>query len=196
MNKYEKEHLLCKPSDPQFSYHHLPSGIRWTSLSVDEHLPVIHDWFNRDYTKAFWQMDGSIGLLRSCYQAIQTNPYAHAFIGYVDNDPVALFDVYCVHADELAGHITRRPHDCGFHLCMAPNEKPLPHLSTRVVLSFLKYYFSFEEARRMYAEPDINNHRSILLLKKCGFRPLKKVQLSYKEAQIHYLDRGHFNLIA
>jgi RimJ/RimL family protein N-acetyltransferase len=97
-----------------------------------------------------------------------------------------------VFADELSDHISSVPYDCGFHLLMAPNDKPIPGLTVCVVKSFLSYYFSFPEAQRMYAEPDVTNEKSIRLLEKCGFKKLKTVEMSYKRAHVYCLERNEF----
>ena len=58
-----------------------------------------------------------------------------------------------------------------------------------MIKAFLDYYFSFAQAKRMYAEPDINNTKSITLLEKAGFQKITTVQMSYKQAHVYSLQK-------
>src|ERR1700682_1691475 len=79
--------------------------ISFRSFELETDLSLIHHWVNQDYTRTFWQMRGSVGLLRSCYQCILQNPFAHSFIGLVGSGPICQFDIYKVAVDELANHV-------------------------------------------------------------------------------------------
>jgi len=151
-------------------------------------LPMIHEWTSKEYAVDYWQMNGPFSQLYAIYQCMEYNPYAHSFIGLMDNVVICQYDVYNILADELKGHIDAAPDDCGFHLLMSPNEKPIPGLTRIIVRSFLAYYFSFTKATRMYAEPDINNHKSIVLLEACGFKKIKTVDMSYKTAHVYCIE--------
>jgi RimJ/RimL family protein N-acetyltransferase len=98
--------------------------------------------------------------------------------------------VYAVAVDELSEHIQTEKHDCGFHLLMAPNKNPVKGLTSAMIRAFLDFYFSFPQANRMYAEPDVNNLKSIALLEKAGFQKVKTVQMSYKQAHIYSLKKN------
>jgi hypothetical protein len=189
--------LFCKP-DPSFlgmtklfskENSNLPGVISFRSLDLKTDLPVIHKWVQQDYTLEYWQMNGHFSQLFGIYQCMELNPYSHSFIGLLDDQVICQFDVYSVFADELRDHIPHEQNDCGFHLLMAPNGNPIPGLTVSIIKSFLEYYFSFPEAKRMYAEPDVNNEKSIALLERCGFKRIKTVQMSYKMAHVYCLDR-------
>jgi RimJ/RimL family protein N-acetyltransferase len=81
------------------------------------------------------------------------------------------------------------------HLLMAPNNKPVKGLTKVVVAAFLKFYFSFSIANRMYGEPDKENYRAKRLLEYLGFDFLKEINLSYKTASLYCLERENFNSI-
>ncbi len=189
--------LFCKPDilgdkNPvvfKKYYKELNGKISFRSLNLQEDLSLIHDWVNMDYSKDYWQMNGQFSQLYAIYQCMELNPYSHSFIGQFNDNIVCQFDVYSVFADELRDHIACESHDCGFHLLMAPNHKPMPGLTKAVVKAFLDYYFSFDKARRMYAEPDMLNMKSIRLLQHCGFNMLKTVQMSYKKAAVYVLEK-------
>jgi RimJ/RimL family protein N-acetyltransferase len=167
-------------------------AISFRSLDPEKDLALIHDWVNKDYTRTFWQMRGSIGLLRACYQCIQQNPLSHSFIGLINDAPVCQFDIYRVSADELAGHVEFDEDDCGFHLLMSPLKNPVHGLTTTMVIAFLDLYFLQNPGGKMFAEPDTQNIKSIDLLERIGFEKLKTVQLSYKTAHVYSLNKENF----
>ena len=55
-----------------------------------------------------------------------------------------------------------------------------------------EYYFSFPEAERMYAEPDITNPRSNRILQQVGFQFIESIKMSYKTANLYVLTRDRF----
>jgi acetyl CoA:N6-hydroxylysine acetyl transferase len=188
--------LFCKPSENDFTFQYEwkanGSWIAWRSMNVLQDAPLIHQWVNREYAKAFWNMTGSLGLFQSCYQCIMQNPYAHSFIACRKGQPTAQLDIYKVVADELADHVDAGQDDCGFHLIMAPIERnnlPARGLTVAIIQSFLDWYFSFAQAKVMWAEPDSRNAKSIRLLKALGFEYVKKIQMSYKEALVYRRGR-------
>lgn len=214
--------LFCKPTDLQnilFNqyFSEIKATIGFRSLQLENDLPVIHKWVHEKYAHEYWQMNGHYSQLYAIYQCMELNPYCHSFVGSLPLNPpqtspglkatpsrggqgdlhlsggiICQFDVYSVFADELRHHVDAEAHDCGFHLLMAPNESPIRGLTVCVVKAFLSYYFSFSEAKRMYAEPDVNNHKSISLLERCGFRRIKTAELSYKTAFVYVIDRATF----
>ena len=187
--------LFCKPSNKndEFVFSVFSKSVQGTisfkSLNLKTELPIIHEWVNMGYTLDYWQMNGHYSQLYAIYQCMELNPYSHSFTGWLNDKMICQFDVYSGFADELGQHIEHEPNDCGFHLLMSPNRLQVPGLTTAIVKSFLEYYFSFPEAKRMYAEPDINNKKSIALLERCGFELVKTVEMSYKRADVYVFEK-------
>lgn len=191
--------LFCKPHRPkEFVYYsdlaHLNQLISFWSLDINKHLPTIYQWVNMPYSFEFWQMHGEYKALENVYETILEHRSAHSFVGYYGDRMVCQIDVYMVGADELSFHIPEETSHCGFHLLMAPNEKPIKGLTSGIIKSFLNYYFSFGEAKKMFGEPDMKNEKSIALIKKAGFQFLKRVTLSYKTAELYCLHKSSFVL--
>jgi len=164
--------------------------LAFRSFDLDRDEAMIHDWVNRPYALRYWQLDGERSRVHDTYYAIQRSGEGHSFIGLLNGVPICQFDVYRVLADELQQFIPAPDsQDCGFHLLMAPNEKPIAGLSIAITRAMLRFYFSFAEAQRMYAEPDVTNDRSNRILQQAGFRFIQTVQLSYKQAHLYVITR-------
>ncbi len=184
--------LFCKPAHGDQSpnlfskfYPQLLGTIAFRSLRIKEDLPIIHQWVNEPYALEYWQMNGHFSQLMSVYQCMQYFPYAHSFIGTLNDSIICQLDVYAVAVDELKDHIEVEDHDAGFHLLMAPNSNPVKGLTVAVIDAFKHFYFSFPQARHLYGEPDITNKKSIALLAETGFTPIGEIQMSYKKALLH-----------
>lgn len=170
-------------------------SLYFKSMTLSEQLPEIHRWVNLPYAQRFWNMKGSYGLLQACYQCILQNPFAHSLVGYYGDKLYCQLDIYQVAADELASFVEVDNYDTGFHLIMAPIDKenlPKRGITLAFLNLLLTWYFSFPEAKKLWAEPDISNERSIRLLRLLGFHYLKTVRMSYKEAHIYYITRDDF----
>lgn len=188
--------LVCKPATKSTLLIEAPFGpsgtIHFRSLDLKKDLNILYQWVNAHYAQQFWQLEGSIENLKAVYQPVLKNPNAHSFIGLLDEQLVCQVDCYRVEADELGKHLRCDPHDVGMHLLMAPLVTPVPGLSRKLMETFLRYYFSFDQAQRMYAEPDIYNHKACQLLTKCGFGFVQNIMLTDKAASLYLMTRKQF----
>jgi RimJ/RimL family protein N-acetyltransferase len=169
--------------------------IKFRSLELSTDLDIIFDWVNRDYSKRFWQMNGSKEALRGTYIAMLENPAAHSFIALLANEPVAQVDLYCVNADELKEHLEADNAACGLHIHMLPPDQSKKGLSLDTLKTFIDFYFSDLANGSLYGEPDVENNMANVLARRAGFIFLKTIQLSYKTANLYSFTRSRYNSI-
>lgn len=201
LNLKKTSRLFCKPVSinypDQLLYNtNIPdrnTNISFRSLHLETDMDFLFDWVNRPYSKRFWQLNGSRDLLHNTYQSLLNNPHAHSFIGCCNNEPVCQIDLYNVAADELKDHVIHEPDDCGLHLLMMPPEQMSKGLSLLMLQHFIRFYFSFPIAERLFAEPDSENILANRLAVKAGFTLLKKIQLSYKTANLYSITKQQFH---
>lgn len=192
--------LFCKPDlqaqNRECLYQRFIPGIQQTfrirSFRLSSDTDMIHDWVNQEYAKRFWQMDGPRNKVYDSYNAIQHDSHSHSFIGMLDKRPVCQVDLYQVLSDEIQQYVKAGPDDCGMHLLMAPLRQYIKELTYHTLQSFLAYYFSFDEAKRLFGEPDVHNDKANLLIQRVGFRYRKTVCLSYKTANLYCCTRNSF----
>jgi hypothetical protein len=189
--------LFCKPSTKSGTLIELPfdagQTIRLRSLDLKKDLNILHQWVNSSHARRFWQLEGTLDQLRSTYQPVLRNSDSHSFILLLDEQLICQVDCYRVEADELGKYISCHYHDSGVHLLMAPSQTPVPGLTRAVMETFLRYYFSFDEAQHLYAEPDIYNHKACQLLTKCGFGFVQNIMLSTKAASLYLMTKKQFH---
>jgi RimJ/RimL family protein N-acetyltransferase len=191
-----KQRLQCKPvncgGESQILYtrdFYEIGNISFRSLDLLTELKMIYEWVNKDYSKQFWRLHGSRTLVENTYRSIQQNPGSHSFIGLHNGKPVCQMDVYLVAFDELSDHVLAEDHDAGMHMHMAPLVKPVNGLSLICMRSFLDFYFSFPESKRMFGEPDEENLKANRLVERAGFQFLKPITMSYKRANLWVCTR-------
>jgi acetyl CoA:N6-hydroxylysine acetyl transferase len=192
------EPLFIKPLyDPSFILFSklikkLDCTLSFRSCNLRTDVDLIYEWVNLEYALRFWQLDGERSRVYNIYYNIQRNSHAHSFIGLLNNEPICQIDIYRVLYDEIHQYILADKNTCGFHLLMAPNEKPIHGLTAQIVQTFLEYYFSFPEAVIMYGEPDVNNIRSNRLLQELGFKLIQAISMSYKTANLYSINKNQF----
>lgn len=188
-------HLFCKPKGYHtssfkhyFGYH----LVEFRSVDLARDIEMIHDWVHSEHAQPYWQLNVTIGELYTIYATILQSPASHSYIGLYDNTPVCQIDLYLASIDEVSKHIDVNQNDCGMHLLMAPLRKPINGLSLLMTNAFLLYFFSHHEAYRMYGEPDVNNDKANVFIKKVGFQFIKQVKMSYKDANLYMLSKEAF----
>ena len=186
--------LYCKPqSKENLSIKEIPGGmISLQSLQIEKELPVIHRWVNLPYTQTYWQMAGTYEKLEATYHDIQENPHAHSFVGYLGEELVCQMDLYQIGTDELSNHLPGEGDQCGIHFIMAPLSNRIPGLSIQLFQLILHYYFSFQQSKKMFGEPDHQNKKANDLVNSIGFQFLRPLQLSYKKANLYVIEKQMF----
>ena len=181
------DNLLFKKQVPDLG------TIAFRSFDLLHDEKMIFEWVNKTYAHQYWQLDGPRQRIWDTYYNIQRSGEGHSFIGLLNGVPICQFDVYRVLADEIRQFVSADPQDCGFHLLMAPNERPIPGLSIAITRTMLEYYFTFPEAQKMYAEPDVTNPRSNRILQQVGFQFIESIKMSYKTANLYVLTRDRYH---
>jgi hypothetical protein len=167
-------------------------SIGFRSFVPGKDVQTIYQWVNEPYSQKFWDLAGSVEFLHNRYEEIQHCPYTHSFIGTLNRRPVCQVDVYMVHRDEVQHHLEPMPEDIGLHFLMCPPEQRHRGLSLLMFKAFIQCCYSFPQADRILGEPDEKNEAANRLVRATGFVFMKKINLSYKTANLYYITRELF----
>ncbi|MGB8193500.1 MAG: GNAT family N-acetyltransferase [Chitinophagaceae bacterium] len=193
-----QQQTLCRPVSGQFNTDavyekHFDQGnfnISLRLLCINTDINFIYDWVNQDYARRFWQMDGHTPTqLKELYHNIAQSDFAQSFVALLNNNPVCQLDIYHAMRDEVGTLYNARRGDYGIHLIMAPRQKTIAGLSGYVLQTFLEYFFSCEEVDRIIGEPDAENQGANKLVTKLGFQFRRKINMSYKTANLYTCTR-------
>lgn len=195
----EPQPIFCKPPGENTGYlfetrnKTIKGRIQFRSLDLAVDLPVIHDWTTQPYTARFWQLNVDPAELNSIYQSMLANPLAHSFIGTLDEKMVCQVDCYHVSAEEIKEHIADHGQgNCGLHILMLPPRESQKGLTEAMLKAFTEFYFSFDQARTLYGEPDTHNQWGNIAAKRAGFHFQKTISLSYKTANLYSITRDQY----
>ncbi|UMG93802.1 GNAT family N-acetyltransferase [Nocardioides sp. TF02-7] len=129
------------------------------------------------------------------YRWIDEQPHVAAYLVHHDDTPLALFQTYDPAVDEVGEHYDRREGDLGVHLLLASD--PARAGRTPELLAFLLgHCFADPAVRRLVAEPDVRNAKSVALMQRVGFRlgpvvpDLPMPGGGTKPAQLAFLERS------
>jgi RimJ/RimL family protein N-acetyltransferase len=165
--------------------------VSWEIIDLAKHLPIIYEWVRLPYSKMFWQMDHlSFDELHEHYNQILNGSNGTSLIGTFNGSPICQVEVYdCIH-DEISQHYHAWPGDIGLHFLMAPLTANKIHgISFLMMRSMLSLLLSSNDILRVMGEPDIRNEKANTLVRKAGFRFLKQIDMSYKQANLYECTR-------
>lgn len=161
-------------------------------LKVPGDIPLLHDWFTRDYAR-FWNMGHlSAAELEAFYHAMMMSGHACAYMGTHDGSPAFLVECYDPRHDRIGGYYEVQPGDRGMHFLVAPTEHPISGFTFAVIRTILAFIFGDPEARRVVVEPDVRNDKIHVLNKRVGFRYERVVTLPEKTANLAFCTREQF----
>jgi RimJ/RimL family protein N-acetyltransferase len=163
--------------------------LHFRTLCPENDIQLISHWIDNKAAKRFWDADNSISHLTAVYHETP----ALSVIASIDTRPSCLIEVYPVCQDELSSYVNCSTQDYGIHFLMAPVHYPIKNLSVSCMQQCLCFLFSFDDVQNIYGEPDIENSKANALVKKAGFRFLKRQRLSYKTANIYICNRRLLN---
>ncbi len=179
---------------------HTPRG--WFVLrpvNIDLDLDVLHGWMNQPHVAEYWRQAWPRDKLRRYLVRRAGSPSSQLCLGLLDGLPVSYWEIYRAIDDVVGTVYSVEPDDVGVHLLIGE-----PHLTGAglgtVLLGAVKNWLldgslgrvggGEYSCRRVVAEPDVRNVRSIRAFEKAGFRGLCEVTLPDKTAALMAAERA------
>jgi penicillin amidase len=166
--------------------------LRLTPLAPESDADLLHGWVTEDRAR-FWGMQSmSRNEVRDIYLFVDSLETHHAFLMYINDEPVGLFQTYEPLEDPVADVYPARPEDTGMHLLLAPAIRPVANFTATLLRGLVRFLLADPAKDRVVAEPDARNSKAIGRFLGFGFEAGAKVQLAEKEAQLVFLTRERF----
>jgi hypothetical protein len=166
-------------------------------LVIEEDLPVIYDWFNRDYAR-FWGLQGkSPKELEDIYRSLTNREGYEVLIASFTStgEKICLFECYNPAADILCRYYRVKVGDRGLHMHVAPLVRRTSGHTYCAFMAAFEYIFRDPAVQRIVGEPDIRNRSVAIRFLQLGFRFGRVVYLPHKTAQFVFLTRSRFSEI-
>ncbi|MDM9560636.1 GNAT family N-acetyltransferase [Bordetella petrii] len=161
-------------------------------LRIPADIPVLHDWFTRDYA-TFWLMqDKTADEIQAIYQALMDSGHATAYLGLRDGRPAFMAECYDPFHDRIRQHYAPRPGDLGMHFFVGPAARPVAGYTRSVFRALMRFMFLHLGARRIVVEPDANNRKIHVLNRAMGFVYDRNVPFEEKIASLAFCTRAQF----
>ncbi len=157
---------------------------------------VVHRWLTHPKA-SFWDMlDSSPADVADMIdQAAAGGEGFGLRLGYLDDEPQFLFELYDPAHSELADPGTGYVHedgDVGMHLLVAPADHPVSGFTTAVMRHIMTAAFAETGARRVVVEPDVRNDAVHRLNATVGFRVDGDHPVGAKTARLSHCTRADF----
>ena len=173
-NMADKGHFSLKKFEPQ------------------EDSAILHEWVTQAYAKYWGMLDHSERQVQDAYEKTCASSHTQVFLGYHNDQPAFLLEVYQAKNEAIAQHIEVEDGDLGMHILMAPPLKPIAKFSYCVFMTIMEFIFEKLEAKRILVEPDHENSKIHRLNKQLGFIHSKEIKLPDKQAYLATCSKLQF----
>ncbi|MFQ3544911.1 GNAT family N-acetyltransferase [Halobacillus rhizosphaerae] len=176
-----------------FEYYdkHLQQTIAFRKVK-DEDLELIHKWMNEDYVSPFWNLNLPIDSFKSHLEKALTDSHQSLYLGMIDGKVMSYWECYWVYGDVVEGTYSNAAYDQGVHLLIGEKAFLGKGYSLSLLRAMVRFQFQVRQTKKIIAEPDVRNEKMIHVFKKCGFKPVKQIDLPDKQGLLMFCNRHDF----
>jgi acetyl CoA:N6-hydroxylysine acetyl transferase len=157
-------------------------------VDVDRDLELVSRWMNDPAVALYWELDGPRE--RTADHLAEQQRFAHSrpYLVHLDSRPIGYWEIYRAAEDRLAAYYEAEPGDLGVHLLIGEADCRgigLGTLLLTAVCDALQVQVGGSgdgDGRRIVAEPDSRNVRSVRAFLAAGFRAAGTITLPEKSA--------------
>lgn len=179
----------------QYPFKHFDSRIdkviKYRLVTMDD-LEMLHSWMHQNHVIPFWNLNIPMEEYRIHLQNFLNKEHQTLLIGELDGKPMSYWESYWVKDDLIANYYDFDEYDQGIHLLIGPSEFLGKGFIYPLLMTILYKKFQVADTQTIIAEPDIRNGKMIHVFKKCGFQPVKEVELPDKTGLLMAYSRSMF----
>ncbi|MFK2825222.1 GNAT family N-acetyltransferase [Bacillus sp. B190/17] len=166
--------------------------ITFRPVSLQEDFDHLYKWMHEPHVIPYWNLNIDKDAYMNHLQTFLNDSHQQLLIGEIDGVPMSYWESYTVEGDVIGEYYSYDPNDQGIHLLIGEPGYLGKGYIYPLLLSLLKRKFEIAETKRVVAEPDIRNEKMIAVFRKCGFQPIKKVNLPDKTGLLLSCERKVF----
>lgn len=166
--------------------------ISFRHVSMEEDVERLHSWMHEKHVIPFWNLNISLENYTAHLQRFLQDDHQTLLIGELAGVPMSYWESYWVKDDIIGTRYTFGEYDQGIHLLFGPKEFLGKGFIYPLLLTILYKKFQVVETNQIIAEPDIRNEKMIHVFRKCGFQPVKEVELPDKTGLLMICERKGF----
>lgn len=166
--------------------------ISFRNVSSEGDVKLLHSWMNEKHVVPYWKLDLPLSEYKLHLQNFLQDDHQTLLIGEIDGVPVSYWESYWVKGDLIKNYYQFEEYDQGIHLLIGERDYLGKGYIYPLLLTILSSKFQVSETNRVIAEPDIRNKKMIHVFNRCGFTPIKEVELPDKTGLLMFCDRSMF----
>lgn len=166
--------------------------IAFRLVSLEQDLPLIHNWMNQPHVIPFWHLALSLEDMHKHLEKAIADTHQTLYIGMLNGVPMSYWEAYWSANDIVAQHYAADPADQGIHLFIGEPEFLGKGYALPLLRAMTHFQLQHTETQKIVAEPDIRNYKMIHVFERCGFEFQKAIALPDKTAALMFCDRTQF----
>ncbi|MBO1512515.1 GNAT family N-acetyltransferase [Metabacillus bambusae] len=166
--------------------------ISFREVHFDRDVKLLHSWMNEKHVVPYWQLDLSLSDYSLHLQNFLKCEHQTLLIGEIDGVPISYWESYWVKGDLIKNYYEFDEYDQGVHLLIGEKDYLGIGLIYPLLMTILSQKFQVSQTEKVIAEPDVRNEKMIHVFKKCGFTPIKEVELPDKTGLLMFCERSTF----
>nr|WP_246206778.1 GNAT family N-acetyltransferase [Virgibacillus ihumii] len=157
-----------------------------------EDTRLLHSWMHEKHVIPYWKLNLPFKDYQTHVEKHLTDNHQKLLIGELNGKPMSYWESYWVQDDLIGNYYAFNRFDQGIHLLIGPSDFLGKGYIYPLLLTILAHKFNIRETAKVVAEPDIQNEKMIHVFKKCGFTPIKEVELPDKTGLLMFCERSLF----
>jgi RimJ/RimL family protein N-acetyltransferase len=154
------------------------TAIAFRHLDLEADLELVHGWMQQQHVLPWWELGGSIEVVREFLLAQAALAHLDQWIVTDDErNPFAYVETYRVPDDLLGELYDAQPGDRGFHLLVGPPELLGSGVAQALVSHLVTRLLDQYGITRIVCEPDARNTRMLTLCRALGAQEVARLEL-------------------
>jgi RimJ/RimL family protein N-acetyltransferase len=166
--------------------------ISFREVNFDRDVKLLHSWMNEKHVVPYWKLDLSLSDYSLHLRNFLKYKHQTLLIGEIDGVPISYWESYWVKGDLIGTYYEFDEYDQGVHLLIGDKDYLGKGIIYPLLMTILSQKFRVSQTEKVIAEPDVQNEKMIYVFKKCGFTPIKEVELPDKTGLLMFCERNSF----
>jgi len=168
--------------------------MRAKPVDIARDLDTLHHWMNQPYVSEFWSMAWPKDKIKHYIEQCQEKPDFDIFIAFMDDEPMAYFELYAPATDIIGKYYPVREGDMGLHVLIGEEKYQKRHIIRLSTMMMRLVFNAFTHVQHVMGEPDVDNKQVQGVMKFIGFKWIENITLPDKIGALHSLNKEDFIL--
>lgn len=166
--------------------------ISFAKVEYERDVHRLHRWMQEEHVIPFWNLNIPLDEYKEHLQKFLGDRHQTLYLGCIEGVPMSYWEAYWVKGDVIEDYYSYDPFDQGIHLLIGEKAFLGKGYALPLLRAMVRFQFLTLQTEKVIAEPDIRNEKMIHVFKKCGFEPVKPIELPDKTGLLMFCHRETF----